>query len=350
MKVVAQSGAERFTGGRIDVTDKDEVDRVRRQRRRRATWGRIALYTIAIIAALMAAGPFIWSAITSFKVDPDLYTKANNPFIYNLPPTLEHWRFLLNDTQFLTFAWNTLWVGFFVVSITLFVGLPAAYALARLDMKWSGPLGIAIFFVYLIPPTLLFIPMTRVVGNFSLLNNTWSLVLIYPTITIPVSVWLLTGFLKGIPKDVEEQALVDGYSRLSAFVRVVIPLAFPGIVRHRLRIHPDGPRVHLRARLYLLDPREDHQHRGPDGVDPRRCLLLAVTTGRRRVRRPADRARFQPSPRALHRGVHDGRGEGLSRDRDRAKGGDYLRPALGRLPWFALFLRRLRRFRPFLAM
>jgi len=228
--VASQSASERFTGGRIDVTDKEEVDRIRRQRRRRATWGRIALYTIAIIAALIAAGPFIWSAITSFKVDPDLYTKANNPFIYNLPPTLEHWRFLLNDTQFLTFAWNTLWVGFFVVSITLFVGLPAAYALARLDMKWSGPLGIAIFFVYLIPPTLLFIPMTRVVGNFSLLNNTWSLVLIYPTITIPVSVWLLTGFLKGIPKDVEEQALVDGYSRLSAFVRVVIPLAFPGIV------------------------------------------------------------------------------------------------------------------------
>jgi multiple sugar transport system permease protein len=226
----AQSDAERFTGGRIDVTDKDEVDRIRRQRRRRSTWGRIALYTIAIIAALIAAGPFIWSAITSFKVDPDLYTKANNPFIYNLPPTLEHWRFLLTDTQFLTFAWNTLWVGFFVVSITLFVGLPAAYALARLDMKWSGPLGIAIFFVYLIPPTLLFIPMTRVVGNFELLNNTWSLVLIYPTITIPVSVWLLTGFLKGIPRDVEEQALVDGYSRLSAFVRVVIPLAFPGIV------------------------------------------------------------------------------------------------------------------------
>jgi multiple sugar transport system permease protein len=228
--VVAQNGAERFTGGRIDVTDKDEVERIRRQRRRRATGGRIVLYTIAIIAALIAAGPFIWSAITSFKVHPDLYTTANNPFIYNLPPTLEHWRFLLNDTQFLTFAWNTLWVGFFVVSITLFVGLPAAYALARLEMKWSGPLGIAIFFVYLIPPTLLFIPMTRVVGNFSLLNNTWSLVLIYPTITIPVSVWLLTGFLKGIPRDVEEQALVDGYSRLSAFVRVVIPLAFPGIV------------------------------------------------------------------------------------------------------------------------
>jgi multiple sugar transport system permease protein len=230
MAVRTDSSAEKFIGGRIDVTNKAEVERIRHQRRRRATGGRIALYTIAIIAALIAAGPLIWSAITSFKVDADLYTKANNPFIYNLPPTLEHWRFLLSDTQFLTFAWNTLWVGFLVVSITLLVGLPAAYALARLDMKWSGPLGIAIFFVYLIPPTLLFIPMTRVVGNFGLLNNSWSLVLIYPTITIPVSIWLLSGFLKGIPRDVEEQALVDGYSRLSAFMRIVIPLAFPGIV------------------------------------------------------------------------------------------------------------------------
>ena len=230
MAAPTQNPAEKFAGGRIDVTHQGEVDRIRRQRRRRAIGGRTVLYTIAIVAALYAAGPFIWSAITSFKVDPDLYTKANNPFIYNLPPTLEHWRFLLSDTQFLTFAWNTLWVGFLVVSITLFVGLPAAYALARLEMKWSGPLGIAIFFVYLIPPTLLFIPMTRVVGNFELLNNTWSLVLIYPTITIPVSIWLLTGFLKGIPKDIEEQAMVDGYSRLNAFVRVVIPLAFPGIV------------------------------------------------------------------------------------------------------------------------
>jgi multiple sugar transport system permease protein len=137
---------------------------------------------------------------------------------------------LLYDTAFLTFAWNTLWVGVLVVAITLLIGLPSAYALARLDMKWSGPLGIAIFFVYLIPPTLLFIPLTRVVGNLGLLNDTWSMVLIYPTITIPVSVWLLIGYLKGIPKDIEEQAMVDGYSRLGAFMHVVIPLTFPGIV------------------------------------------------------------------------------------------------------------------------
>jgi multiple sugar transport system permease protein len=221
---------ERLTGGRIDLTNKDEVDRRRRQRHRRTVGGRTALYTIAVIAALAGAGPLIWSTITSFKADPDLYTQANNPFIYNLPPTLDHWRLLLYDTAFLTFAWNTLWVGVLVVAITLLIGLPSAYALARLDMKWSGPLGIAIFFVYLIPPTLLFIPLTRVVGNLGLLNDTWSMVLIYPTITIPVSVWLLIGYLKGIPKDIEEQAMVDGYSRLGAFMHVVIPLTFPGIV------------------------------------------------------------------------------------------------------------------------
>src|SRR5918996_691416 len=209
MAVDTGNGAERLTGRRIDLTNKDEVESRRRQRRRHVIGGRTALYATAVIAALAGAGPFIWGTITSFKADPDLYTQANNPILYNLPPTLDHWRLLLFDTAFLTFAWNTLWVGLLVVAITLLIGLPAAYALARLDMKWSGPLGIAIFFVYLIPPTLLFIPMTRVVGNFELLNNTWSLVLIYPTITIPVSIWLLTGFLKGIPKDIEEQALVD---------------------------------------------------------------------------------------------------------------------------------------------
>ena len=230
MTVDAGKRVERTSGAAVDLTNKNEVEGRRRQRHRRAIGGRIALYSTAVVAALAGAGPFIWSLITSFKADPDLYTKANNPFIYNLPPTLDHWRLLFHESEFLTFAWNTLWVGLLVVGITLLIGLPSAYALARLDMKWSGPLGIAVFFVYLIPPTLLFIPLTRVVGYFGLLNNTWSMVLIYPTITIPVSVWLLIGYLKGIPKDIEEQAMVDGYSRLGAFLRIVVPLTFPGIV------------------------------------------------------------------------------------------------------------------------
>jgi multiple sugar transport system permease protein len=212
------------------VTDGEAVRRRRRRIAVRHAWARAGLYLVAIIAAFIAATPFLWGTITSFKQDSDLYNAQNNPFAFNLPPTNEHVSFLFDSTDFLTFAWNTAWVGLVVVGITLLIGLPAAYSLARLNMRWAGPLGIAIFMVYLIPPTLLFISLSRVVAWLGLQDSTWSLVLVYPTITIPVSVWLLIGFLKGIPRDIEEQAMVDGYSRVGAFVRTVVPLTFPGIV------------------------------------------------------------------------------------------------------------------------
>jgi multiple sugar transport system permease protein len=206
---------------------------VRRTRTRvaiRRRFGRVGLYVAAVVAALVAATPFIWSTITMLKQDPDLYNAQNNPFVFNLDPTTKHISFLFSDTKFLTFAVNTLWVGVLVVVITLAAALPAAYSLARLNMPWASGLGIAIFFVYLVPPTLLFISLARVVSILGLQDSTWSLVLIYPTITIPVSVWLLMGFLKAVPRDVEEQAMVDGYSRVGAFWRVVIPMAMPGII------------------------------------------------------------------------------------------------------------------------
>jgi multiple sugar transport system permease protein len=216
--------------GRLSVADSAHVERIRKQAATRRRGGRVGLYLLAIGASLVAALPFIWGTITAFKEDSDLYNSENNPFVFNVDPTPEHVSFLFDDTQFLTFAANTLWVGLLVAGFTLAVGLPAAYSLARLNMRWSGPLGIAIFFVYLVPPTLLFISLTRVVSILGLQDSTWSLVVIYPTITIPVSVWLLIGFLKAVPRDLEEQAMVDGYSRLAAFVRIVIPLALPGIV------------------------------------------------------------------------------------------------------------------------
>lgn len=117
-----------------------------------------------------------------------------------------------------------------MVAVTLAVSLPAAYSLARLRMPWGGAMGIAIFLVYLVPPSLLFIPLSRVVSTLGLQDSRWALALVYPTITIPVSVWLLIGFLKSIPREIEEQAMVDGCSRLGAFARTVLPLAFPGIV------------------------------------------------------------------------------------------------------------------------
>ncbi|MDQ3782747.1 MAG: carbohydrate ABC transporter permease [Actinomycetota bacterium] len=206
------------------------LDSDRRRADRRRVWGRVALYVCAIGAALAAAFPFLWSTITMFKQDQDLYIKDNNPFWFNEPPTMEHVTYLFTNTDFLTFVSNTMQVGLAVVVITLAISLPAAYSLARLVGRWGERMGIAIFLVYLIPPTLLFIPMSRVVSTLGLHESLWSLILVYPTITIPISVWLLMGFFKGIPRDIEEQAMVDGYSRAGAVMRTVIPLVFPGMV------------------------------------------------------------------------------------------------------------------------
>jgi multiple sugar transport system permease protein len=191
---------------------------------------RLPLYAAAVIVSLIGLGPFLWSLVTAFKQNRDLYNPESNPFLFNRPATSDHVWFLLTGTPFLTFVWNTLWVGVLVVTITLVLGLPAAYALARLDRPWAGPLGVAIFLVYLVPPSLLFLSLSRVVVRAGLQDSAWSLVLVYPTITLPVSIWLLQGFLKGVPRDLEEQAMVDGRSRAGAFVSTVVPLAFPGIV------------------------------------------------------------------------------------------------------------------------
>ena len=212
------------------VSSAAAADALRRRYARRRVLGRIGVYVAAVLAALMCAAPFLWSLVTAFKQNRDLYNPENNPFTFNRPATSDHVLYLLRDTAFGTFAWNTLWVGVLVVAITLLLGLPAAYALARLDRPWAGWFGVAIFMVYLVPPSLLFLSLSRLVVALGLQDSTWSLVLIYPTITIPVSIWLLIGFLKAIPRDIEEQAMVDGYSRLGAFWRAVVPLAFPGIV------------------------------------------------------------------------------------------------------------------------
>ena len=212
------------------VTSDNSAEVLRRRYARRHLLGRIGVYVAAVFASLICAGPFLWSAVTALKLNSDLYDVTNNPLVFNDPATLDHVVFLFQGTAFPTFLWNTVWVGMLVVAITLLFALPAAYSLARLDRPWAGAIGIAMFFVYLVPPTLLFLSLSRIVVALGLQDSTWSLVVVYPTITIPVCTWLLIGFLKGIPKDIEEQAMVDGYSRVGAFVRTIIPLLFPGIV------------------------------------------------------------------------------------------------------------------------
>jgi ABC-type glycerol-3-phosphate transport system permease component len=195
----------------------------------RRVGSRVAVYVVVGVFALFASFPFLWAIITMFKADPDLYTAGNNPFLYNDPPTLANLRLLLDQTPYLTFVRNSVGIGALVVVITLVFSLPAAYALARLTGRWGGRLGIAIFLVYLVPPTLLFIPLSRMIASMHLQDSFWALVVVYPTFTIPLSTWLLNGFFKSVPRDIEEQAQVDGYSRLQAIVRTVLPLILPGI-------------------------------------------------------------------------------------------------------------------------
>jgi multiple sugar transport system permease protein len=191
---------------------------------------RLFLYLVVGAFCFFSASPFFWMVITMFKQDRDLYRTSNNPFIFNLPPTLDHLRLLLQQTNFPVFLRNSVFIGIVVVIITLAISIPAAYSLARLVGRWGERAGIGIFLVYLVPPTLLFIPLTRVVVSLGLYNSLWSLILVYPTITIPFSTWLLMGFFKSIPRDLEEAARVDGYSHLQSFLKVIMPLSISGII------------------------------------------------------------------------------------------------------------------------
>ncbi|MFN8677330.1 MAG: carbohydrate ABC transporter permease [Thermomicrobiales bacterium] len=192
--------------------------------------GRGVLYATALFFALFAALPFAWMILTVFKQNTDLYNPNNNPFLFHDPPTLDHITYLFDNTQYLTFVRNTLIVSILVVIITLIGAVPAAYSLTRLAGRWGEGLGMVIFLVYLVPPTLLFIPLSRVVADLGLRNTWWAMVLVYPSFTIPFCTWLLMGFFKSIPRDIEEQAMIDGYSRLGAIWRTVLPVSIPGLL------------------------------------------------------------------------------------------------------------------------
>jgi multiple sugar transport system permease protein len=195
----------------------------------------VVVHRATILAfVVFAVFPFYWMVVTTFKQNADLYVgatnTAHNPFVFNLAPTLEHLRTLFGQTLYLTWLFNTLLVGAVVVAITLVLAVPAGYSLARLSGRWGERLSIGIFLTYLVPSTLLFIPFSRLVSLLGLQNSLWSLILIYPTFTVPFCTWLLMGFFKSLPKEVEESAMVDGCSRVGAIWRMVLPLSVPGLL------------------------------------------------------------------------------------------------------------------------
>ena len=300
-----------------------------------SAWPQTVKMLVLTIFTTVLAFPFVWMGIASFKQNIDLYAMENNPFLFNLPPTLDHLRFIfadndirllllsvefcgsalflwalwkfrprrwllavllvlglaggfialwqaayhpdfftifhlaisvllllylltlrftvrvlllvalaidlvvsgvalfgyaLNQRGFVRWLGNTTLVGIIVVAITLLLALPAAYALARLTGRWGERLGIGIFLTYLVPPTLLFIPLARVVAVLGLQDTMWSLVLVYPSVTVPFSIWLLMGFFKSIPRELEDAAMVDGLTRFGAFVKMVVPISLSGIL------------------------------------------------------------------------------------------------------------------------
>lgn len=187
---------------------------------------------VALLAAFVAflSFPFYWMAITAFKQTTDLLDVAANPLWFNKPPTLEHVEVLFRDTQFAQWLTNTAVVSAAVVAITLLLALPAGYALARLSGRRGRSLGMAIFLTYLIPPTILFIPFSRIVADLGLQDSLWSLVIVYPSFTVPFCSWLMMGFFRTIPREIEDAAMIDGLTRIGTFVRVVLPLAKAGIL------------------------------------------------------------------------------------------------------------------------
>jgi multiple sugar transport system permease protein len=189
-----------------------------------------SFYGAVVVLVTFAAFPFYWMLITTFKTDGDLYDLKSNPYWFNAAPTLEHLKYLFQETLFLQWIWNTALIGVCVVAITLLIALPAGYSLARMPGRTAESLGIGIFLTYLVPPTLLFLPLSRVISQLGLQDSLWSLVVVYPTFTIPFCTWLFMGFFKSVPREIEEAAIVDGCTVMGAFIKTVLPLSVPGIL------------------------------------------------------------------------------------------------------------------------
>jgi multiple sugar transport system permease protein len=179
---------------------------------------------------VLAVFPILWMAITAIKQDSDLYLVDAIPFWFSQAPTWKNFDFLINNKSYRDWIVNTMSISFWVSAITLLTAMPAGYALARLRLPFAESLGIGIFMTYLVPAIILFIPLARVVSTLDLQDSWWSLVVVYPTFTIPFCTWLLMGFFKTVPFEIEEAAMVDGCGQLGALIRVVLPVSWPGLI------------------------------------------------------------------------------------------------------------------------
>ena len=197
-------------------------------------WRRWPFFYIPLSAfVVVLLFPFYWMIVTTLRPDNELYRPWNSPNyapFWTWHPTLAHIEYLLRETLFTTWMLNTLFISVLATVISLFCGLLAAYALSRLKFPFAGTLGTGIFITYLVPQTLLFIPLADIIRNFQLGDTPWALILTYPTFLVPFCTWLLMGYFKTIPKELEECARIDGATRWKAMLYIIFPLAVPGII------------------------------------------------------------------------------------------------------------------------
>lgn len=190
----------------------------------------VLVYAGLVPFLLVAVFPVYWMGITAFKTDADLVNPTVFPFWFHQPATIQHFTYLFQHTYYGAWIYNTIVIAVAVSLITLLAAVPAGYALARVGLPGAENMGIGIFLGYLIPPILLFLPLSRIVAATHLIDTKWALVIVYPTFTIPYCTWLLSGFFKTVPPEIEEAALVDGCGRLGALIRTVLPVSWAGIL------------------------------------------------------------------------------------------------------------------------
>jgi multiple sugar transport system permease protein len=190
----------------------------------------VTLYLPLFVILIVLLFPFYWMALTSIKPDEQLIDMEKfNPF-WVIHPTFKHISKLLFETQYPRWLWNTMFVAVGATALSIFASVLAAYAIVRLRFKGADTVGALIFFAYLVPPSILFIPLASVIQAYGLFDSPLSLILVYPTLLIPFSTWLLMGYFKTIPYELEECALIDGATRWQILVKIILPLAIPGLI------------------------------------------------------------------------------------------------------------------------
>jgi multiple sugar transport system permease protein len=189
----------------------------------------LRLYLPLAVCLILMLFPFYWMLITSIKPNRELYSQKIMPLIVH-QPTLKHYVDLLTETNFLTWTYNTMLVAIITTAVSLVLGTTMAYPLARMKFPGAAVVAIGVAATYLVPQPLLFIPMADIINRLGLGNTLTAVMLTYPTLLIPFSAWLLMGYFKSVPRELEEAARIDGASRVQAMTRIVLPLCTPGLL------------------------------------------------------------------------------------------------------------------------